>query len=410
MLVLVACSKAAEPTSGSAGSAGSSTSSTPIDAPAAAASQWYLASVGDAQGTAIPFFLQLPASGNEALIATGPDRVRAKLVSGPPKVVVEFDILHTKIEAAAKPDGGLEGTWASSSKSWGTASLSFRAKPVAGPDPALRFPAAPGPDVSGVWKVGLTKPGEFGKLVITRGEGNALTATIGFQGGNLAFIAGNQDGRTIRLSAFDGSSPYLLVAEVDEKGQKLTGSWTAGQALAWTEKLAGEKSPAFVLELQTKLAAARPKLKLPELAKPPYAGRPVIVELGGSWCPACGHASKKLRALREQYASQDLQVLTLAYEFTDDSAYNKQQAEAFKAKYGMTWDVIPVDGGLDKYNEILPPEIKDIDASGFPITIFVARDGGIEGFHSGFPPEHWGALHKDALADFDRLASKIVAK
>ncbi|MEO8699425.1 MAG: TlpA disulfide reductase family protein [Kofleriaceae bacterium] len=380
-----------------------------MTAPVAAA-QWYLASVGDAQGTAIPFFLQLPSQiGGEALVATGPDRVRAKLTARSPKIVVEFDILHTKIEATPGADGALAGTWSSTSGSWGASSLSFRAKPVAAPDPVLRFPGAPGPDVTGVWKVQLTKPGELGKLVIARGEGNAITATFAFYTGNLAFVAGNQDGRTIRLSAFDGSSPYLLVGELDAKGDRFTGTWTAGQALAWTEKLTAQRAPSFMLEIQTKLAAARPKLKLPLLDQAPYANHPVIVELGGSWCPACGHASGKLRELREKYASQDLQVVTLAYEFTDDTVYNKQQADGFKAKFKIPWEVIPIDGGLDKYNEILPPEISNIDASGFPITVFVARDGGIEGFHSGFPPEKWGVLHGEALADYDRLTSKIIA-
>ena len=54
---------------------------------------------------------------------------------------------------------------------------------------------------------------------------------MAFQAGNLAFISGNQDGKTIRLSAFDGQSPYLFVATLDATGAKLTGSWVAGQAL-----------------------------------------------------------------------------------------------------------------------------------------------------------------------------------
>lgn len=402
---LAACSKSPDPST----SAPPSPTPTADAAPAPASTGWYRAVIGEKQGTGIPFFLQLPASGSDAVIANGPDRVRAKLVSGPPKVVVAFEILRTKIEATADAKGALDGTWASTSKSWGTASLSFHAEPIAGPDPTKRFPEAPGPDVAGVWKVTLTKPTEFGKLVISHGTGNELTATFAFQGGNLAFIAGNQDGKTIRLSAFDGASPYLLVATVDDAGKKLTGNWTAGQELAWKETLAGERTGDFKLEIITKLADKRPKLALPQLAKAPYAGKPVIVELGGSWCPACGHASSKLRELRDKYAADGLQVLMLAYEFTDDAEYNKQQAQAFKTKYSIPWEVIPVDGGLEKYNDILPPEISNIDASGFPITIFVARDGGIEGFHGGFPPEKWGDLHQQALADYDRLTAKIVA-
>lgn len=402
-----ACSKAKAPAPAPAAGSGSSQVATP---PAPASSGWYRVVLGEKQGTAIPFFLQIPATGDDAFIATGPDRVRAKLVSRPPELVVQFDILHTEIAATAGEHGALDGTWASTSKSWGTASLSLHAEPVAGPDPALRFASSPGgPDPSGVWKVQLTKPDEWAKLVVTHGAGTELTGTLAFQTGNLAFLAGNQDGSTIRLSAFDGSSPYLLTAELDAAGKTFKGAWTAGQALDWKETLTGTKTPDFVLEHPLQLVARRPMLKLPELAKPPYKGQPVIVELGGSWCPACGHATTKLKELAARYGSQGLQVLTLAYEFTDDAGYNKRQAELFKTKFQLPWQVIPVDGGLEKYNDILPPELESIDASGFPITIFVARDGGIEGFHSGFPAEKWGPLHDQVVADYDRLTAKILS-
>ncbi len=363
---------------------------------------------GEKQGTAIPVFLHVPASGDEAFIVTGPERVRAKLVSRPPALALEFEIFRTRITAKAGPDGALDGAFESSSGSWGAASLSIHATPVAKPDPALRLPVAPGgPDAAGVWKISF--PDQRGKLTIKHGEGAELTAALAFQTGNLALMAGSQEGRTVRLSAFDGAAPFMFVGELDEKGSALTGTWTAGQALAWKEALTGERTPDFELEIQTRLVSTRPKLSIPQIARAPYLGKPLIVELGGSWCPACGHASVKLKELQATHAAAGLQVVSLSYEFTEDPAYNKTQANAFKAKYQIPWEVIPVDGDLDRYNEILPPGLEGIDASGFPITIFVAADGGIEGFHTGFPPAAWNEVHSAAVAEYDRLASLIVA-
>jgi thiol-disulfide isomerase/thioredoxin len=402
LFVVVGCSKASDPPKSGA----SNEPAPPADAaPAAkpAAAEWYRVVVGEKQGTAIPFFLNVPATGDEAFVATGPDRVRAKLVSRAPKLVIEFDILRTRMEATVA-NGKLDGTWSSTSGSWGKASLSFTGEAIESPDKAQRFPSAPGgPDPVGVWKIKF--PDQLGKLTVLRGE-RELTATIAFQTGNLAFLSGTQEGKTLRMSAFDGSSPYLLVVDLD--GKKLAGTWTAGQALAWKEQITGELTGEFALELQTKVAS--PKLKVAQLAEAPYKGNPVIVELGGSWCPACGHASAKLKELRDKYAGDKLQVLMLAYEFTDDTEYNKTQANAFKKKYDIPWDVVPIDGDLEKYNEILPAALKGIDASGFPITIFVARDGTIAGFHSGFPPKSWGAVHEHAIAEYDRLSAAIAKK
>jgi thiol-disulfide isomerase/thioredoxin len=408
-LGLLGCSKkeaAPQPQPGSGTAQASGAGSAP--APVAEGSTWYRATLGADKGTPIPFFLEVPAKGDEAFIVTGPDRVRATLVSRPPKLDLAFEIYRTKIVAAARADGVLEGSFESTSGSWGKATLGFAAEPIAKPDPALRFPAAAGgPDPVGVWKLAL--PDQGGKLVLARGAGSEVTGHILFQSGNQAFLSGSQEGKTVRLSAFDGTSPYLLVIDLDDAGKQLTGNWTAGQDLAWKDKITGERSADFTLELKAKLASARPKLKLPQLAKPPYAGKPVIVELGGSWCAACGHAAAKLHALKDKYAKDGLEVLMLLYEFTDDTAYNKAQAELFKTKYNVTWEVVPIDGDLEKYNDILPTELQNIDASGFPITIFVARDGGIEGFHSAFPPESWGAPHAHAIAEYDRLTAKIVA-
>jgi hypothetical protein len=390
------------------GSASGTVQASDASAPVTDASSWYRATLGAAQGTPIPFFIEIPAKGDEAFIVTGPDRIRAKLASRPPKLDLEFEIYRTKIQAAARADGVLEGSFESASGSWGKATLGFAAEPIAKPDPALRFPAAPGgPDPLGVWKLAL--PDQVGKLVLSRGTGSEVTGHILFQSGNQAFLSGSQQGKIVRLSAFDGTSPYLLVVELDDDGKQLSGNWTAGQDLAWKDKLTGERSADFALELKAKLASARPKLKLPQLDKPPYAGKPVIVELGGSWCAACGHASFKLRELKTKYAKDGLEVLMLLYEFTDDPAYNKAQAEAFKTKFNITWEVVPIDGDLEKYNDILPKELQNIDASGFPLTLFVSRDGGIEGFHSSFPPESWGAPHEHAVAEYDRLTAEIVA-
>lgn len=385
------------------------TAAAPADAAAATSSEWFRAVVGTAEGTPIPFYLHIPPGGNEAFIVTGPDRTRAKLVSRPPSLALEFDLYRTKITATAGSDGKLAGAFESASGSWGAAKLSFNAEPVASADPAKRFTvAAGGPDPLGVWK--LAFPDQAAKLTLKRGEGPELLGTLSFQTGNIAFMAGAQDGRTIRLSAFDGSSPYLFVGELDEAGKTIKGNWTAGQALAWKEAFDGARTDDFTLELQTQLASKRPKLKLPQIAKAPYAGKPVIVELGGSWCAACGHAAKKLKELKAKHAKDGLEIVMLAYEFTDDPAYNRAQADSFKQKYEIPWEVIPIDGGLDKYAEILPKEVEGIDASGFPITIFVARDGSIEGFHSSFPPESWGEVHQKTVAEYDRLAAAITAK
>jgi hypothetical protein len=107
------------------------------------------------------------------------------------------------------------------------------------------------------------------------------------------------------------------------------------------------------------------------------------------------YAAPFMVAMYEKYHPRGLAMVTLTYEFTDDAAYNRQQAEAFKKKYGVTWEVIPVAGELDSAADILPPTLDGIDLSGLPLAIFLRPDGTIHHFHSGFPAtgtEHYKAL------------------
>lgn len=381
----------------------SKSSEAPAPTPTGPDSVWYRAEIGRRQGSPVPFFMQV-SSTEDVLLVSGPARVHARVTARNPKLQITFDVLHTRIEAALNARNAYDGVWIVRSPTLGNSTLSFQAEPVPAPDPQRRFPSKPGPDATGVWKVDLTKPGDTAKLTIARGTAaNEITGTLAMQTGNVVFVSGNQDGNTLRMSSFDGGSPYLLVLTLDDGAKSLTGVFTAGSALDWEEQLRATRTE-FTLEKHIKVAGEHPKLEVAALAKPPYIGKPMIVELSGSWCPACGHAPALLRKLRDRYAAQGLQIVTLDYEFTDDHDYNQEAAETFKTKHEVPWEVIPVDG------DRLPNVLEGAEAAGFPIAIFVSAKGTVEGLHNGFPSEDWGAAYDKTVAEFDELTARIVSK
>ncbi len=71
--------------------------------------------------------------------------------------------------------------------------------------------------------------------------------------------------------------------------------------------------------------------------------------------------------------------------------------------------MIPVDGAPERAAEIIPAGIEGVDASGFPITLFVSRDGAIRSVHASFAgPEHPDE-HRQAIATYQEQAAAIVA-
>lgn len=307
-------------------------------------------------------------------------------------VVVDFPMYSTRIEAKRAAGGALTGAWRSTSKPWGETEVKLTAKEVAGPDASGLFEMEGVPvdlgEATTVWRVKTAESGDA-KVVLEQTSPGGFFATIYFESGNIVHMGGTARGDEVRLGAFDGTSPYLLTAKLAADRKSFAGRWTSGQKMDWREDVTATRGPDF--ELRPKV---RPKTKgivldLEQLA--PYKGKPVIVELAGSWCHTCARAAPFLVELYEKYHPRGLEILTLSYEFTDDAAYNRAQAEKFRREYGLPWSVVPIHGAVEDAFDIIPSELTDVDASGFPIAIFVRRDGTVLDVHAGFPVSQAGA-------------------
>lgn len=377
-----------------------------------AGDQWYRAVLAGTKGESIPFFLFVPAGDGQAIVQNGAQRLTAPSHRKGGEITVEFDLFHTAIEARANEHGELTGAWKSRSKSWGDAALPFSAAPVARVEPAKRFAAEGKADgaksARGAWKLAFKDSGTA-KLTLEPSAAGALTGSIHFQTGNFIFLAGEASGDRIELSAFDGSSPYLLTAKLSK--DEIDGRWIAGQDLSWNEPFSGKRAGDegdFELEHQAHASSAGATLELSQLDGQAYRDKPVIVEMSGSWCPACEYAGPVLTDLYRRYHPRGLEILTLAYEFTADKSYNEQQAERIKKKLGFAWDVVPIHGDLDAYWDIVPKALEGVNPAGFPITVFLDRNHTIVGLHSGFPNPEAEKEHSAAVASYQKLTEQIV--
>ena len=96
-----------------------------------------------------------------------------------------------------------------------------------------------------------------------------------------------------------------------------------------------------------------------------YAGKAVIVDIWGTWCPPCRAEIPSFVKLQENYGDAGLQILGLNYEGDDDEAAMETIRE-YAADNGMNY---PTGPGGEETREMVP------DFRGFPTTIFVGRDG-----------------------------------
>ncbi len=102
-----------------------------------------------------------------------------------------------------------------------------------------------------------------------------------------------------------------------------------------------------------------------------YLGRPVIVNFWASWCVPCREEFPVLRAARERYASDGLEILGVIH---DDGP---QTALAFADSYGATWPMLvdESDTAWNAYRGVF-----------LPISYFIDRDGIVRTVSYGPPP------------------------
>ena len=88
-----------------------------------------------------------------------------------------------------------------------------------------------------------------------------------------------------------------------------------------------------------------------------YAGKPLVVNMFGSWCPPCNSEAPDLGAFGK--ANPGAQVVGIACEDT------QQAAEDFMTQYGLTFPLVVDDGGW----------VSEFAISAYPTTIFFDAGG-----------------------------------
>jgi thiol-disulfide isomerase/thioredoxin len=371
---------------------------------------WYRTVVRAADGVEVWFFLGVPAPGapGQAAFKIGNHEVRSAATFDGKTLQIPLTVHQTAVEGTVGQDHILRGTFTTSWRAWGASSLPLEATPIGAPETsALATVGRDGAALDlgqphSVWRLAMTDSG-VAKLVIDQTAPGELTGLLFLATGNIIYLAGNARGDAVVLCGFDGTSGYRVELTLGADRARARGKFFGGHRLDWREALTATRGADFALAAQPKVTRPGAKIGLPD--QPELAALepgPLVVELAGSWCSTCRNAAPFLVELYREYQPRGLHMVSLLYEFSDDRALDAVQAETFKKTYGVTWPVVPIPGSIDDFAEILPRGLRDINPSGFPITLFLAPDRSLVAFHVGFPAA-------DAAAEFRRVAAEFRA-
>jgi thiol-disulfide isomerase/thioredoxin len=248
-------------------------------------------------------------------------------------------------------------------------------------------------------------------------EGTALHGTFIAPDGDYGLLEGKSQGGSLQLHRFTGWQATLI--EIEPSGDEWKGTVFAASL---------DRPRPFVLQPRAAdqveaRARPQPRMKNPDspfafaCAAPTgetvhnsderFKGKPMIVDIMGTWCHNCLDEAPVLQQLQNQYGKDGLEIVGLSFEIRNDAALARKNLKLFKDRFGLTYTLLFC-GDLDDANvdRQLGSQIENFFA--YPTALFIDRTGKVQTIHSGFKGPGAGDEFKAQVAEFQKLASRLV--
>ena len=136
-----------------------------------------------------------------------------------------------------------------------------------------------------------------------------------------------------------------------------------------------------------------------------FAGKVVLVNISGSWCPNCHDEAPFLAALYKKYRDRGLEIVTLSFEeerqLQNPDAPARVHRDLRHRAHGAAA------GEPDELTEKVP---QASNLNTFPTTFIIGRDGRVRGVHAGFPSPGSGEFYRKAEQDVSAEIERLLAE
>lgn len=275
------------------------------------------------------------------------------------------------------------------------------------------------PDINGTWIIPhKTAKGENSWRFVVQQTDTGVIATILRVDGDAGAMTGKfRDGK-FRLSHFDGTRPSILdVALASDGSLKLESRGPRGApvhyiALRPDVALAqGVPEPAN-FATHTTVKDLNEPLRFSgtdtagtafDNADQRFAGKVVVVNVTGSWCPNCHDEAPYLSRLYEKYRDQGVEIVALDFEERDQIP-DLKRLKAFIRRYSIGYTYL-FGGETRQVLEKLP---QAVNLNTWPATFFLGRDGTVRAVRTGFAAKASGSFNNSLESDYEGIIESLV--
>jgi len=218
------------------------------------------------------------------------------------------------------------------------------------------------------------------------------------------------------LSAFDGAHAFLFDAEI-HKDKILNGNfWSRDSYHAtWVAQYSEDTSNFLPSSWEMNEVTTDDKTvsfafedingNTIQLTDERFKNKPVLINLFGTWCPNCNDEAPVLAKFYDQYHPQGLEMVGLAFEFTEDPVRDKRQLKAFKKRHNINYPLL-LAGGNDKTEATKILGFLD-KVKSYPTTLFLDKNHKVVKINTGFSGpgtgEHYVKLVKELESEIRNL-------
>ncbi|SNC66781.1 Peroxiredoxin [Hymenobacter gelipurpurascens] len=255
--------------------------------------------------------------------------------------------------------------------------------------------------------------------------GSGITGTFLTTTGDYRYLAGNlvtkADGEHVLLSTFDGSHGFLFDGKLDKPGNinSIKGDFYSGKSghETWTATLdSNAKLPDANALTGMKPGQKKLDFKFPNIFEggsisptdPKYAGKVVVLQILGSWCPNCMDETNFLAPWYEKNKQRGVEIIGLGYERTADQKLASQKLLKMKQRMNIGYDIaVAGQASAAEASKSLPQLAKVL---AFPTTIFLDKKGEVRKIHTGFSGPGTGKYYQQEIAEFNKTIDQLLAE
>jgi len=220
------------------------------------------------------------------------------------------------------------------------------------------------------------------------------------------------------LSRFDGIHILAIDGEIAQDGTlhgQIGGLKTASPFTAARIEDTASSSPNALAGNLTKVKIPQERFRFSGIDRTgkkidqtsaDFEGKPMIVDIFGTWCPNCHDEAPLLEQLYRKYQAQGLVIVGLAYEYVDDTARDLHQIAIYREKFSISFPLLLAGSTDEGQMEKTLPQLVNFGA--YPTTVFLDRNGRVHAIHAGFAGPSTGNEYQKVQDLMDQLTREIV--